>query len=76
MADFSQTGSIATLHRLDRPNLERLERGLSGHSMTNPMALVLPCLYSELRGPALGRMFERERPYLADRWGTVEEVRP
>lgn len=76
MADLSQTGSIATLHRLGRPNLERLERGLSGHSMTNPMARGLPCLYSERQGPALGGIFEREKPYLGDRCGAVEELRP
>ena len=28
MADFHQSGSIATLHRLGRPNLELLEQEL------------------------------------------------
>ncbi len=54
MSDFYQTGLIATLHRLGQPNLERLERELAEHSRTNPIALVLPCLYAELQGPALG----------------------
>ncbi len=58
MADFYQTGSIATLHRLGQPNLERLEKELSEHSEANPVALVLPCLYSELEGPALGGIVE------------------
>jgi len=53
MADFHQSGSITTLHRLGRPDLERLERELLQHSQVRPVALVLPCLFSELRGPAL-----------------------
>lgn len=58
MADFYQTGLIATLHRLGQPNLERLEQELADHGKTNPIALVLPCLYSELQGPALGGIVE------------------
>ena len=58
MADFYQTGSIATLHRLGQPNLKRLECELADHARTNPIALVLPCLYSELQGPALGGIVE------------------
>ena len=61
MADFYQTGLIATLHRLGRPNLERLEQELADHGKTNPIALVLPCLYSELEGPALGGIVEHLR---------------
>ncbi len=53
MTDFHQSGSITTLHRLGRPNVERLERELLEHSRVRPVALVLPCLFSELRGPAL-----------------------
>jgi glucosyl-3-phosphoglycerate synthase len=53
MADFHQAGVITTLHRLGRPNIERLERELLGHSRTRPIALVLPCLISELHGPGL-----------------------
>ncbi len=53
MADFHQSGSITTLHRLGTPDVERLERELLQHSRTRPVALVLPCLFSELRGPAL-----------------------
>src|SRR3990167_9357919 len=58
MADFYQTGLIATLHRLGQPNLERLEQELADHGKTNPIALVLPCLYSELEGPALAGIVE------------------
>jgi glucosyl-3-phosphoglycerate synthase len=53
MADFHQSGSITTLHRLGRPDVERLEDELLQHSRVRPVALVLPCLFSELRGPAL-----------------------
>ena len=54
MADFYQTSSIATLHRLGQPNLDHIEKALTEHAAGNPIALVLPCLYSELEGPALG----------------------
>jgi len=53
MADFHQGGVITTLHRLGRPQVEALERELLGHSRTRPIALVLPCLVSELHGPGL-----------------------
>jgi glucosyl-3-phosphoglycerate synthase len=53
MADFHQGGVIATLHRLGRPNVERLEAELLRHSRNRPVALVLPCLISELDGPGL-----------------------
>jgi len=53
MADFHQGGSITTLHRLGRSDVERLERELLQHSRARPVALVLPCLFSELGGPAL-----------------------
>ena len=66
MSDFYQTSSIATLHRLGRPNLELLEQELAEHARTCPIALVLPCLYSELEGPALGGIVEhlKKVPYL------------
>lgn len=66
MADFCQTGSITTLHKLGKPNLELLEQELAVHAKTCPIALVLPCLYSELEGPALGGIVERLKkvPYL------------
>jgi len=53
MADFHQSGVITTLHRLGSPGVERLERELLDHGRVRPIALVLPCLFSELRGPAL-----------------------
>jgi glucosyl-3-phosphoglycerate synthase len=61
MADFYQTGSIATLHRLGEPNLDQLEKELTEHAQGNPIALVLPCLYAELQGPALAGIVEHLR---------------
>jgi glucosyl-3-phosphoglycerate synthase len=53
MADFHQTGVIATLHRLGRPDLSRLEGEIRSYAQARPVALVLPCLASEADGPAL-----------------------
>ena len=48
MADFFQTGAVATLHRLGTPNVTRLERELAGFAEETPIALVLPCHVREL----------------------------
>ena len=66
MSDFHQSGLITTLHRLGEPDLERLEADLLAYAATRPIALVLPCLHSELHGPALkGIVEELHRvPYL------------
>ena len=53
MADFHQSGAITTLHRLGSPGVNRLERELRSYSSARPIALVLPCLISELRGEGL-----------------------
>ncbi|MEW6542866.1 MAG: glycosyl transferase [Nitrospirota bacterium] len=58
MSDFHQNGVVAVLHRLGRPNLEQLEAELQRHATTNPVALVLPSLYSELERPALKGIVE------------------
>jgi glucosyl-3-phosphoglycerate synthase len=67
MADFHQTGVISTLHRLGSPDLTRLERNLVTYSEQRPIALVLPTLFSEIRGPALKPIVESlaRVPYLA-----------
>ncbi|MBI3079355.1 MAG: glycosyl transferase [Deltaproteobacteria bacterium] len=56
MSDFHQTGVITTLHRLVRSNLDQLERELAEYAEVNPIAVVLPCLYSELEGEAMPRV--------------------
>jgi len=68
VADFHQAGPIATLHRLGQPNLEQLEQELAEYAKVQPIALVLPCLYSELEGPALGGIVEhlKQVPYLTE----------
>jgi glucosyl-3-phosphoglycerate synthase len=53
MADFYQTGVIATLHRLGKIDLEKIEAELSWYTNERPIALVLPSLFSELEGEAL-----------------------
>jgi glucosyl-3-phosphoglycerate synthase len=58
MGDFYQTGVISTLHRFTTNNLERMEAELKRYSRSTPVALLLPCLYSELEGPAMPRIVE------------------
>ncbi|MFQ5992319.1 MAG: glycosyl transferase [Nitrospiraceae bacterium] len=66
MSDFHQNGVVTVLHRLGQPNVEQLESELERHSNVNPIALVLPSLYSELERPALKTIIEalREVRYL------------
>lgn len=59
MADFFQNGEITTLHDLHNRSVESLETELLHISQTSsPMALVLPCLFSELEGPALSHIVD------------------
>lgn len=53
MADFYQTGVVATFHRLGELKLDKIESELTWYSQERPIALVLPSLYSELAGDAL-----------------------
>lgn len=68
MTDFYQNGVITTLHNLSRRPVEEMEAELVRFSARRPMSLVLPSLYSELQGPALGNIVEhlREVPYLSE----------
>ncbi len=59
MADFAQGGLIGTLHNLRNRSVEDLEAELIDASEETPMTLVLPCLYSELEGPAMGPIVEK-----------------
>ena len=67
LGDFFQNGVIATLHDLaGRPGTD-LDAELSAWSESGRrMALILPCLYSELDGPALSAIVDEisEIPYL------------
>ncbi len=58
MGDFHQTETISTLHRLNKDNVDQLEEQLNEFSQNRPIALVLPCLYSELQRVALKNILE------------------
>jgi len=53
MGDFFQPGVITTLHRLRKNSLDQRETELEFFSRYNPIALVLPSLYCELKEKAL-----------------------
>ena len=66
MADFYQTGLLATFHRLGALNLDRLENDLTVFNRHRPMALVLPTTPKELGSQALQGILAnlKEVPYL------------
>ncbi|WP_323781999.1 glycosyl transferase [Leisingera sp.] len=66
MADFHQNGNITTLHNLRTRSLEDLTHELTVYAKTRRITLILPCLYSELEGPALENIVEElaQVPYL------------
>ncbi len=53
MTDFVQTGPISTFHLLRDRDPESIEAELLEASKIRPVALVLPCLVSEMETPAL-----------------------
>lgn len=58
MSDFYQNGVISTLHRLGNRPVEAFEAELRDFGRKRALSLVLPCLYSELEGPAIHRIVE------------------
>lgn len=68
MSDFFQNGIITTLHNLSNRPLDALEAELSDFARQRPMALVLPCLYSELAQRALANIVDElsRVPYLQE----------
>jgi glucosyl-3-phosphoglycerate synthase len=58
MGDFFQNGVITTLHALGSRDEEALQREIYEHTRSRPLCLVLPSLYSELKGEALARIVE------------------
>ena len=54
MSDFFQNGIITTLHGLGGRSSADLEAEVTRLAAGTPIGLVLPCLHSELAGPALG----------------------
>ena len=59
MSDFHQTNVVATLHNLTNQKLDILENQLVQFGQARPMSLILPSLFSELEGPALGNIIEQ-----------------
>jgi len=53
MSDFKQSGPIATLHLLGERDMMVIEREIEEAAHKRPIALVLPCLISEMDGSAL-----------------------
>ncbi|MCL4104473.1 UNVERIFIED_CONTAM: hypothetical protein GTU68_047435 [Idotea baltica] len=68
MSDFYQNGIITTLHNLTDRKIEALEQELLGFSKKRSMALILPSLFSELRGNALPNIVKElaKVPYLSE----------
>ena len=58
MSDFSQNGIISTLHDFGTKSTSSIEKDLLNFSKERKMELILPCLYSELEGPALHNIVE------------------
>lgn len=58
MTDFHQTGVITTFHNLVNRPTDVLEKELKTFSCKHKMGLILPSLFSELEGPALGRIID------------------
>ena len=61
MSDFHQSGVITTFHRLGAYDLGAIEATLEKFTEHRSLALILPCLYSELDGPALKNILKHLR---------------
>ena len=61
MGDFHQSGVISTLHRFASGDWRALEDELLEYRESRPIALALPCLYTELEGDALPHIVEQLR---------------
>lgn len=58
MADFYQTGVLATFHRFGKVDLDRMENELTEFNRHRPIALVLPSTFAELKAPAIQKIVE------------------
>lgn len=76
MADFYQTGVVSTLHRLRPFDQTRIENELRNFAADYRIALVLPALYAELQGPALGPILDvlETVPYLNEIVITIDRA--
>lgn len=66
MGDFHQNGDVPTLHNLGQRPVADMEKELLSFKSARPIGLVLPSLFSELEGPALGGIIDElcKVPYL------------
>lgn len=58
MADFHQNGNIVQFHNLRSRPVEELTHELETFAHSRKISLILPCLFSELEGPALGNILD------------------
>ncbi len=58
MADFHQNGNITTLHNLRHRSPESLSHEVAVNADARKITLILPCLYSELEGPAMPNILD------------------
>ncbi|MFT5226538.1 MAG: glucosyl-3-phosphoglycerate synthase [Polaribacter sp.] len=58
MADFHQNGSVATMHNLSLVSLQEIERQLETFTSGRKITLILPSLFSEIKGPALAKIVD------------------
>ena len=67
MSDFHQNGVVTTLHNLGNRSLHELETELVNFGRQQPLALILPSLFSELGTKALPNIVEEltKVPYLS-----------
>lgn len=56
MSDFFQNGIVTTLHDIGGRSSADLEQEVASYARQRPVTLILPCLVSELEGPALDRI--------------------
>ena len=68
MGDFYQNGIVTTLHNLTRRPVEAIEAELIEFNKVRKLGLVLPCLYSEIEGPAMQNIVDElsKVPYLTE----------
>jgi glucosyl-3-phosphoglycerate synthase len=66
MADFHQSGVVATFHRLGAANMERMTAELTEFNKSRPLALVLPTTPQELDSEAQRKIIDdlKRVPYL------------
>ncbi len=59
MSDFFQDSHITTFHSLgNMMTLDKLENDIRNFTPTRPIALLIPSLFAEIKGPALPRIIE------------------